>query len=355
MVCPQKIEKQRIGTLINELISFIHARIPIKQINETSALTKMQETGFYPVRIAPCSNIDLLSNVSEIVQSNEAKQLGIVFVSISNKMHSSKFSSVLIQFHELNFGLIIAAGANKGETFEQELFSSMNKFLRGQDDELGKNAMSALQNADSAIKPSSIVSIDRRTGSTRRSSNLSSAEIIADMVITLPVEKKYISVKDENGSTVANFGISKAFNNDLSVNTASNEWMQWIAPFKVNAYLVTNGLQQYANKIHTDDTDEIPIDKKICPDGETVIRKLFGLDYIYLRKAKLGFESFVVNEQFINGVLNGMHIKSVTYPSIRRKQINIKCESEKFLIKLEIRNPSGQIKPKDLKMKMFKK
>jgi hypothetical protein len=350
-----KTEKQRIGRLCSELVSFISANIPVKQINETSAHLKMQQTGFYPIRIAPTSNCDLLSTTRDLIQSDLAATSGIKFCSVYAKMHSSKFSSVLLEYCGANFGLVIAAGANKGESFELELFNSMNACLKGEHNLLGESAFKALQKADSTILLPSIVSIDRRTGSTRRSSKLSSAEIIADIVISMQNDKKFISVKDENGYTVANFGISKAFNEDLSVNTDSAEWIEWIAPFMVEPELVTNGLREYKHRIPTEDRDEHLIDVRTSEACQLAIRKLFGSDYIYLRKTRTGFDSVIIDERFLSSLLEDMVIKSVTYPSIRRKQINIKCESEKCLIKLEIRNPSGQIKPKDLKMKMFKK
>lgn len=355
MVNLSKHQKQQIISLAKTLVDFILANLSVKQIAESSAFTKMNETGFYPVRIAPVQNMDLLVAIQELIESDSAKNFGMEFHSIGSRMHSSKFSSVLLEFNGVKFGVVIAAGANRGESFELELFNSMNSYVKGEKNLLGESALNALQKADSSILLPSIVSIDRRTGSTRRSSQLSSAEIIADMIINLQKERKFISVKDENGSTVANFGISKAFNEDLTVNTSSAEWNEWISPFMVEHELVSNGLREYKLGIDTDDRDEHLIGVRTSEECQMAIRKLFGSDYIYLRKTRTGFDSFTVGDHFLSGLLEDMVIKSVTYPSIRRKQINIKCESEKFLIKLEIRNPSGQIKPKDLKMKMFKK
>lgn len=342
------------------LADILVKNLSVKTINEKEPAKKFIETGYYPIRVAPLERDAkslLLSDVEQFTKSSTAKKLKIKYIGTEDRIHSSRFSSVLVDFNGTKLGIVIGAGANKGENFENDLFLSMSNYAAGVEEPLGKQAFDALAKVDSSIKIAKVDSVVKRTGSTKRSKSQSPEEtgkIIADIIIKMKGGKeKYISVKDANGATVANFGITEAFNDDLTVNVKSDAWVNWMAPFGLDHVKVSRGLQAYRDGTKIDWSDIETPNKAISKKIDYAFRCLWGSDYIYLRKKSGGFDAKLINNEYLNSILGGMKVTKISYPSPARKQITIICESKAVKLGIEIRNPSGQIKPKDLKMKIL--
>lgn len=326
--------------------------------------SKYDSSGFYQLRIKPTRKDyafgDVQKDLEKILKSKNAKKLEIKDV-VANDLspNSGKFSSVSFSIGDGKYDIVIAAGGNKGENFEKDLLKKLQDALKedAEATEDAQQALDALSAVDSDITIDNIKSIDARSGSTKRSGDIKPkqmGEIIADIVITLKDgTKKYISVKNSEGNTIANFGVAKAFNDDLSVNTDSTEWQSWLAPLGLDPDKITEGLRAYDSG-KTDLSYE-PVEKPNKKFSKTtavykLLHKLWGSDYIYLRHKSKKFTAMLVDDSYIhNELLKNLTISEIRYPTPGRKQVTVFMISDGKKYKLELRNSKGATRPTELK------
>lgn len=319
-------------------------------------------TKFYQIRVKPEDKETpletILSNLEKFLKSTSSKKLGIEEVQINPRSRNSgKYSSVSFSINGLDYDIVVAAGANKGETFEQELLLKMDNLVAGiEDSDQATAAFNALQEIDKDFAPDNIKSVSARTGSTQRSGDITPEEagkIIADIVVTLKNDdKKYISVKNTSGATVANFGCSKAFSEDLKVNTKSDEWKNWIAPFGLDAAKIEEGLAaaKDGTDIKFDDVEKTSNKLKPGSVAFKLLQKLWGANYYYLREKGAGFTAMKIDRDYVdNHLLKNLTVTEIRYPSKDRKQITISLVSDTKKFKVEIRNSKGKIRPTEIK------
>ena len=219
-----------------------------------------------------------------------------------------------------------------------------------------EDALAALEEVDDEITLDNIKSIDARTGSTKRSGDMSPKEtghIIADIVITLKNgDKKYVSVKNSEGTTIANFGVAKAFNDDMSVNVASTEWKSWLAPIGLDPDKIEEGLKAYdSGEAVSFDPIEKP-NKKFAKTSAVykLLHKLWGSDYIYLRHKGKKFHAMSVDDDYIHGeLLKNLTITEIRYPAPGRKQVTVYLTTDGKKYKIELRNSKGATRPTEMK------
>ena len=325
------------------------------------------KTGFYQLRIKPKEKGQELKDVRVAVLNflKKNKKLGISEVQVNQRSpNSSKFSSVSFKWGGQDYDVVIALGGNKGENFEKDLMLSLDNLVAGiESKEEAVKALEALGEVDPAIRVDNIESVVPRTGSTSRAGVLTAEEagrIIADIIINLKKGgKRYISVKNKAGRTVGQFGVSKAFNDDLSINTGSDEWKTWLAPFKLDPKRITEGLKAAAGgKAPKWDDIEYP-DQPVGPSSpiRSILEKMWGMGYIYLRESGKSFKAISIDQDFLNDtVLKGLRLTEVRYPFPGRKHAAIYLESESGKYKLEVRNPSGgdAIRPTQIQLTVMK-
>lgn len=321
-------------------------------------------THYYQIRVKPAEKgdmelVEVIDMIEKRLKDSSSKALGISSVQVNERsVNSSKFSSVSFMLNGADFDVVVALGGNAGEKFEKQLLLKMDEYIIAfsddkhhtvADSDQALAAFKALEKVDPAFELSNIASVSPRTGSTQRSSNLTPEEtgaIIADIVVHLKSGgKKYISVKNANGSTVAQFGLSKAFNDDLSVNTDSSEWHTWLAPFGLDAAKLQEGLLAAKNKTELEWSD---IDKTVTSINHKhpvfkIMQQLWGSNYYYLREQRGGFYALRIDRDYVDKVvLADLKVTEIRYPSINRKQITISLESSTSKFKIEVRNPRGK-------------
>lgn len=311
-------------------------------------------TKYYQIRVKPKAKDTpletVLSDIETYLKKN-ARKLGIKRIQINPRsFNSGKYSSVSFEYGKMDFDIVVAAGANKGESFEKDLLIKMDNHVAGIDSsEEARRAFDAIISADPAFKLEQIETIVPRSGKTGRSGDMTPEQIgktIADIIIKLKDgSERYVSVKNRRGSTLAQFGVSKAFNDDLSVNADSTEWKNWLQPFGIDPKKVEAGL------VAARDGTALPFDDVVKPDtllepsspAYKVIEKMWGSNYYYLRETGYGFKAFNITPEFVhNTLLKNLRITEIRYPSSARKQINIYLENDMARYKLEVRNPRGK-------------
>jgi hypothetical protein len=350
------------------LVNFITGKMDVAEMR-TNRGKDFSSTNMYQIRVKPNDREtdlqSILTQLQKILKSAEAKKLGIKDVEINDtSVNSSKYSSVSFEAVGTDYDVVVAKGGNGGEHFEQDLLLSMDNFVAGiESTDEAQKAFAALEAVDKAFKLSNVVGVSKRTGTTKRSGDLSPEEtgkIIGDVIVTLKKGgEKYISVKDSNGKTVAQFGLAKAFNEDLTVNTSSPEWKQWLAPFGLDHKKIEAGLKAAQDGTELDFPDIETTSKKVKPGSpiQKIMEKLWGCDYYYLRKNGKDFKALKIDKSYVDEeLLKNLHVTEIRYPSSARKQINIYLNSSTMNFKLEVRNPRGKgsVKPTQIQLTIMK-
>lgn len=330
---------------------------------------RFSETQFYQIRVKPRDKATeletILTNLEKFLTSAKAKKMGISEVQVNqNSRNSSKYSSVSFSFGGNDYDIVVAKGGNKGENFEKKLLLDMNNLAAGIDSsDEATAAFAALQKVDPVFKLSNIASVSPRTGTTQRSGSMSPEEtgkIIADIIVKLKKGgERYISVKNKDGSTLAQFGLSKAFKDDLSVDTKSEEWKSWIEPFGLDPKKIEEGLKSARDGTELPFPDIEKMDDKVKKTSQVykIMQKMWGANYYYLRETKGGFKAFKVDSDFVdNELLKNLKVTEVRYPGPSRKQITMYLESDSMKYKVEFRNPRGRgsVKPTQIQLIIMK-
>lgn len=350
------------------IIEYIATALPMLEEMRGKRAADFNKTGMIQVRVKPVDkNLelkDILHSIEKMLNDHKSRQLGISDVEFNkNSVHSGKYSSVSFKFANDIYDVVVAKGANEGETFEKELLLKLDNQVKGIDNsEEAISALDALYQVDPDINPGSITNITARSGSTKRSINMSPAEmgkVIADIIIETDKGDKYISVKNSSGKTVGQFGVSKFINDDLTVNVKSEEWIKWFVPFGLDAAKISAGLKA-AGSGAAIDFEDIEIVNKNLPSSSKafdILAHMWGSNYIYLREKGKKFLCMKIDDDFLkNTLLDDLKITKIAYPCDLRKQINVYLESSSVNYKIEYRNPRGKgsIKPTQIQLQITK-
>lgn len=359
----------QITAMAEIIVSHLTSGLPISEMRAKRG-ADFSSTKFYQIRVKPSKpgekNIDeVLKEVFGYLKSPKSKKLGINEIQINEKSrNSSKYSSVSFKIGDVDYDIVVAMGGNKGESFEKDMLIKMDNLVAGIDTSAeAREAFLALEKIDSSFKISNIAAVSARSGSTQRSGDMSPEEtgkIIADITVKLKNnQERYISLKNKSGSTIAQFGISKAFTDDLKVNTKSDEWKNWISPFNLDVSKIESGLQAAATGEDLEWEDIVSVDISVLPTSKIfkLLEKLWGSEYYYLREKTTGFFAMKVDSDTLkNKILHKLKVTEIRYPSKDRKQINIYLESDSTKLKVEMRNPRGKgsVKPTQIQLTLMK-
>jgi hypothetical protein len=355
------------------ILEQIEEVLPVEEMINSRG-REFYSSGFYQIRIKPLakdiSRDEILENLNKHFTSIAKRfKLSDIKVNVLSR-NSGKFGSLSFMLDGVDFDIVVARGGNGGELFENYLIERMNKIISKQNagydferklisimdkhvagiesNKQAEEALRALRKCNPIFKIKNINYIVPRSGSTRRNNDLdsNSGEVIGDMVIVLKNGKKeFVSIKSFAGKSVSQFGISKAFNDDLTVNTKSSEWLFWLQPFGIDPKKVEEGLRasQTQNDLSWEDIEHPNLKVTKSSKIYQIFEKLWGIGYYYLKEMKSGFHAFKVDKTFIDDILlKNLKITEIRYPSKNRKQISIYAESKSMKFKIEIRNPRGR-------------
>ena len=323
---------------------------------------KFNQSGVYQIRVNSSDNsLDndcILSKIEEFLASKQMSNLGIHSICrYEISPNSSKFSSVGFSVGSIQYDIVLAKGSNKGQEFEKEMLKKLQRLHKGE--EVCSEALAvieAIRKISPDVSLKSIKNISARYGNTVRSEVTSpqmAGEIIADAVLELKSgKKKFVSLKNQTGTTIANFGFNGIFDENFTVDTTNPKWKKWVAPLCVDADRVASGLRAYKEGIETGDSSVSKINKVVRKNSSVykLLQLLWGSNYIYLRKKGKSIQAVNVDETTIdNEFLKGMRIVEIRYPYAGRKQVTVifeNAKSKKF--RLELRNTKGQLAPNQL-------
>lgn len=348
------------------IFEFLANRLPIRDGKRRGEGFK--NTGAYQIRIMPVDSKNtnnLLNETLSQIKSIKEQQLEIKNVKVNAKsLHSQKFSSIQFDVDNITYDVVIAAGANKGESFENEILFNLNNFIAGIDDNVeAKKALEAIQSVEPSITPDQIDIISKRQGKTRRANINDSDEIgkiIADLIIRMKNgNEHYISLKNLNGTNIAQFGIASIFDDNLNANTSNPLWNKWLAPFNLDSKKITAGLKSYQTKQKPSFTTEETINKKLTPNSAAyaLLENMWGTGYIYLREKRNGWEAMKIDKEYLaQNLLKDLEIVKILYPSEERKSVEVylKFTNGSYRVRLRNKNDPKCLKPTIIQLEKTK-
>jgi hypothetical protein len=270
--------------------------------------------------------------------------------------NSSKYSSVSFNFDGRNYDVVISKGANKGENFEKNVVTDLQRFFS----KSGVNSsyeglINQLTSANPDFAVNEIKSVKQRTGSTRKEGAPIErlGEIIGDIVLTDSTNKQwFISLKDVNGDTFSSYsGAATLIQSDGTLNPKS-EGADFLNAFGVDLNLVQKGYDSRNNK--TIARPNIKVSKQNPTAIKNIFERAWGMNYFYVRKTSGGWKTFWLDRDQLNKLTNNIKVNTIKYPDKSSKQITILCENSYASYNIEIRNSKGGEYPNDIKFRVKK-
>ena len=340
-----------------------------------------KEYGFLPMRkpnrisnpnkLDPSVFLDLLS---KLYPNSDIKTVPPKVSPNIGTKGSSTFPMYTFDTEYGEVGVILAAGANKGEQYEKDFYESMLK-----------NAGKSIKQIDNpelvqlyktlGVDPSVLSedNIDQTgKGNNKRQPSFEGpkdvGKIIADITINNGGDEIYLSIKDPKGTGIYNGGRIKFIkqSEDNTIYFDEDEFIgdnsvikNMFTALSVDPQKMVNGLNDYINK------EGLPQPPETITDyDDTLLHNLlassYGYGYWYVRQIKPG-ELKIVNIESPEDAYEMVgDIKSVKikYPGINTKATEVRIETSSQLMGdnvyiLDIRNAAGGILP-GLKIKTSK-
>jgi hypothetical protein len=282
---------------------------------------------------------------------------------------SSKFDSYVVKSGGNEFIITLGGGANKGQSFEQEIMKSLVDYFEGEQDTEKPAILDELENALDV----EFVGVDKGVSFTRavkrpltpKGANDRGYEIADLTLLDDDDNKYYISLKNKDGKTVSNGGASGMFSvKDDKVKFVNRErdgvGGELFKAAGANIKYIERGLTDYVNKEVSSNilrdvketTDKADLDKL-----EKFIMSAFDYGYIYVKqKTSKSFEvADLDDEDKLREFIGDIKSVSIKYPYYEndkksRKHVSIIIETENGVYSFDVRNASGDIIPNQINL-----
>ena len=273
--------------------------------------------------------------------------------------NSSKYSSVSFKYDGLPIDVVIAKGANKGESFEKKVVSDLEKAFSGSgiSDEY-KVLLDQLRSSNKNFAKNEIKRVSQRSGGTRKEGipleKLN--EIIGDIVLEDSKQNKwYISLKDVNGDTFSSYtggATLMSASGDLNGKSIGADFLR---SFGVDLNLVQAGFDSRSSTKKKPIRKSIPVTKPNSTEMKKILERAWGVNYFYVRKMGGGkWKAFWIGRSELDKLTNNIKVTEIRYPDKLSKQIAIFCENNYAKYLIEVRNSKGGEYPNDIKFKAKK-
>jgi len=285
---------------------------------------------------------------------------------------SSKFPMYSFETEYGPVGVILASGANKGETYEKEFVDKLKqaagKSIEDIEDKEIKQLFDYLEINPVDLKPEDIEGTGKMD--TKRTPSLEEPEDIgtkiADIIIKTNGQEYKISLKDPKGDYVYNGGNLKFIKQgqdgnvyfDENIFLNDNSLTKKIVEITgLNPEKIANGLENYIKKEGQPSEWEQISDY----DGQSLtnfLRSSYGYGYYYVRQIKPGelYIKDINQKEDIDDIIGEITKVKVKYPSIKSKSCELKIttnspEGGEVEYQIDIRNSTGGVVPVGLKVK----
>jgi hypothetical protein len=287
---------------------------------------------------------------------------------------SSKYSMYSFNTEYGPVGIVLAAGANKGEKYEKEFLLALKEAAGKEKRDIKNPEMiqlfDYLELNSEEITPDDV----RQTGTGNNKRQLSFdgpediGEKIADITIDAPNTTYYLSIKDPKGTGIYNGGNVKfvkdspdgpVFDQESFVkdNSLTKELFEMLS---INPQRIADGLKDYINKTGNGESWE---DIQDYDDTALVnlLASSYGYGYYYVRQTKPGnlkikdLESPEDTYSFV-GSIKSVKIKYAN-KSTKSTEVRIETNSQDLgdnIYVISIRNAAGSLLPIGLKIQTLK-
>ncbi len=311
-------------------------------------------------------DIDLFTIIS-----NSQLEIKIVLPPKETNSASSKFLTYVVVdiFTNGEYVLVFANGGNNGHHFEYKIEDDLKKVIASSALNIhpllnGLANLSAISiDPTHYLAPINIQRINMNPP--KRSLSLDLVDvgpIIADVSMQLRSgEVLYLSLKNIEGSTFANTGISKAFKQAARIESVISPIDPIFETFGINRIKIAHGCNAYQyQEYYPKEVDNYPNINEL--NALTYIRSGFGFGYWYVREQRSQEYQIInlVTMDKLKEFVPDIKIEKVSYPYFHTaKDCSKQCSVDLSInitdpipnkIRIEIRNTKGGIIPTELKI-----
>jgi len=288
---------------------------------------------------------------------------------------SSKFDSYVVASKtnkEKEFIITLGGGANKGQSFEQDVMKSLIEYFEKLETEEEIEKPSILEEIEEALGVE-FIDVDKGTSFNRavkrpltdQGANDRGNEIADVTLIDSDGVPYYISLKDKNGKTVSNGGATGMFEvEDGKVEFVNKErdsiGKKLFKAAGANISLIERGLTDYFNKVKSPDRLQEAVDTTDRADInllEKFLMSAFDYGYIYVKqKNAKNFEvADLKTPDQLRKFIGDIEAVKVKYPYYEneaksRKHVSVVIETSNGVYSFDVRNASGQIIPNQINL-----
>lgn len=305
----------------------------------------------------------LLQQIKQFVTSYAGGEEPISHIMLmQNSPHSSKYSSIQFKRGADTYDIVLASGANKGESFEKAVVDKIEKWLHAEDEADVENMLIALSKVDPTITSDTVAQVRKAGGSSKRPENFDhSGSVIADFVFMLKDgTERFVSLKDKNGGTFANIGGGARTLIDPTTYAVNkdNSLAELLLEVGFDLARIQQGYDAYVTKqpVSFDYTQSVTNAVEPSSRLGQIMQHGWGTGYIYLRedpKAEHGwFAMSVTTDTLQSNLLKNLVVTQIRYPHTNSKQIAVDLGNSEFKYRLEIRNSKGGLLPTEVKIRI---
>lgn len=271
--------------------------------------------------------------------------------------NSSKFPSYTFEIEGKIFDVVVARGANKGENFEVQTVKNLGSYFQTRNDKDFAKLIDLMNEANPEFASVEIKDVKQRVGSTKKEGVPIEklGEIIGDIVLTdMSGKKWFISLKDVNGNTFSSYsGAASLFEVSSGALMFNSEGAKFLKAFGVDLNKVQAGFDE--RRKYKGTRTVFPTPKANQAELKKIFERAWGMNYFYVRRKASadGWKVFWLDRDYLDELTNGIVVDEISYPSLKSKQISIKCHSRKQKYLIEIRNSKAGEYPNDIKFKVI--
>jgi hypothetical protein len=271
--------------------------------------------------------------------------------------NSSKFPSYTFEIEGKIFDIVVARGANKGENFEVQTVKNLGSYFQTRNDKDFAKLINLMNEANPEFASVEIKNVKQRTGSTKKEGVPIEklGAIIGDIILTdTSGNDWFISLKDVNGNTFSSYsGAASLFEVSSGALMFNSEGAKFLKSFGVDLNKVQAGFDE--RRKYKGTRAVFPTPKANQAELKKIFEKAWGMNYFYVRRKASadGWKVFWLDRDYLDELTEGIVVDEVSYPSLKSKQISIKCHSRKQKYLIEIRNSKAGEYPNDIKFKVI--
>lgn len=274
--------------------------------------------------------------------------------------NSSKFSSVSFTLNGVAYDVVIAKGANKGESFEKNTVTDLQRHFSSKTNTTVKgdvytDLIGTMMTLNKGFSKNEVKKVYQRSGSTKKEGVPIEklGEVIGDIVLEeTDGSKWYISLKDSNGDTFSSYSGASTLFDPTGAIVDKSPAAEFLRSFGVDLNQVQAGFDKRNRKRAV--RPRLKVSRPDPMKMKAIFERAWGMNYFYVKRDKSkGFKVFWIDRKVLNNLAGSLGVVKIEYPNPNSKQIKVVVSNAYATYAIEFRNSKAGEYPNDVKFKIL--